>query len=113
MACYNGDRKLLVIRSVNDTSNAIALRADIHTAFDAGWFVFTPRFGVWVAHFLDPTLDLGPMYHNAEVLFGTGGSNHFFLARFAWSIFPCVNAFFTNGPKSCFGYVLRKENMNA
>lgn len=82
----------------DDMANALAMRADIHRAFDECKFVLVRKCGRWTVHFLEKTYDLGRMYHNrpAEVV---GVSPEFILTRFAWAIFPLVKAFMEQGPE--------------
>lgn len=77
----------------NDVANAIALRQDIHQAFDSRLFAFVEKRGVWATHFLKPTFELGRDYHNTQVAISAGVSAQFLYARLAWSIFPLVRPF--------------------
>lgn len=67
MARHNLNPKLSDNHVVCDAANAIALRADIHTTFDEHRLVLTRKFGVWMAHFLQLTHDLGPCYYNTRI----------------------------------------------
>lgn len=82
----------------DDIANALAMRADIHRAFDDCKFILTRKRGEWAIHFLEQTYDLGRMYHNQTVKL-VGVSPEFLLARFAWAIFPLVKAFVEQGPE--------------
>ncbi|KAH7119530.1 hypothetical protein B0J11DRAFT_63415 [Dendryphion nanum] len=82
----------------DDIANALAMRADIHRAFDDCKFILTRKRGEWTIHFLEKTYDLGRMYHNQTVKL-VGVSPEFLLARFAWAIFPLVKAFVEQGPE--------------
>jgi hypothetical protein len=53
---YNTNQSLSGANLVDDMANALALRSDIHTTFDAGTFVFTRKQDSWVSHFLTPYL---------------------------------------------------------
>ncbi|KAJ9624506.1 hypothetical protein H2203_005241 [Taxawa tesnikishii (nom. ined.)] len=96
---YNISRSLVGPGLVDDTANALALRSDIHLSFDANTFIFTRKLDQWVSHFLTPTLNLGPEYHNTTV--GIPNSVHpaFLLARLAWAIFPSIRNFLLRGEK--------------
>ncbi|KAJ9634235.1 hypothetical protein H2199_009065 [Coniosporium tulheliwenetii] len=83
----------------DDMANALAMRADIHRAFDGCKFAFVRKAGRWVAHFLETTYELGRMYHNRPVEMAAGVAPEFVLARFAWSVFPLVKAFMEHGPE--------------
>ncbi|KAH8798636.1 hypothetical protein F5884DRAFT_813300 [Xylogone sp. PMI_703] len=81
----------------DDIANAVAMREDIHTAFDRGKFVITRKAGNWVAHFVDVTNELGNLYHNRPLTLKSSVSSMFLLARFAWTIFPMVRTFVEAG----------------
>ncbi|KAJ9652510.1 hypothetical protein H2201_009217, partial [Coniosporium apollinis] len=83
----------------DDMANALAMRADIHRAFDGCKFAFVRKAGRWVAHFLETTYELGRMYHNRPVEMAAGVAPEFVLARFAWLVFPLVKAFMEHGPE--------------
>lgn len=59
--------------SIDDTGNAMLLRADLHVAFDKPRFVFVPKpsgdNGVMrlVLHLLEPSAELEHLYHNREL----------------------------------------------
>ena len=67
MERYNMSTTLSGATSVDDMANAIALREDVHTQLDKGISIFVRKHGKWVTHFLDPTKDLGPKYHNVPI----------------------------------------------
>ncbi|KAH0537309.1 hypothetical protein FGG08_005899 [Glutinoglossum americanum] len=83
----------------DDIANALAIRSDIHRAFDEGKFVLARKSNSWTVHFLEKTYDLGRMYHNRPIEVKAGVSPEFILTRFAWAIFPLVRAFMEQGPK--------------
>lgn len=84
----------------DDMANAIAMRADIHRAFDECRFVLVRKNELWVAHFLELTYELGRMHHNRRLEFKPGISAMFLLVRLAWAIFPHARAFLeAGGPK--------------
>jgi HNH endonuclease len=84
----------------DDMANAIAMRADIHRAFDECRFILVRKDGLWVARFLELTYELGRMHHNRPPELKPGVSAMFLLVRLAWAIFPharaCLEA---GGPK--------------
>lgn len=96
---YNISRSLVGAGLVDDTANALALRSDIHLSFDVGTFVFTRKLDQWVSHFLTPTSDLGPEYHNTTVKIPYSVHPAFLLARLAWTIFPSIRNFLIRGEK--------------
>jgi hypothetical protein len=51
----------------------------------------------YVIHVLQPTNEIGPVYHNAEIQPTTSIRAEFPLARFAWAIFPFLTTFLTLG----------------
>lgn len=83
----------------DDIANALAMRADIHRAFDECKFALARKSGRWTVHFLEKTYDLGQMYHNRPIEVTEGVSPEFILTRFAWAIFPLVKAFMEHGPE--------------
>jgi hypothetical protein len=83
----------------DDVANALAMRADIHRAFDDCKFVLVPKCGRWTIHFLEKTYDLGRIYHNRPIEIAGGVSPEFILTRFAWALFPLVKAFMEQGPE--------------
>ena len=93
MRRYNNNDLVPANSLADDTANSISLREDIHTAFDQRCFAIVAKEGVWTAHFLARTVDLGPRYHNMQVDVDNGVSGQFLLARLAWAIFPLVQPF--------------------
>jgi len=87
LSVYNLNQMLPRHHTINDISNAISLRWDVHRAFDDRKFVILPKEGSWVIHFLSPTKDLGKLYHNTAVRLPPNVATTNLLARFAWSIF--------------------------
>ncbi|MCJ1396625.1 hypothetical protein MMC18_009516 [Xylographa bjoerkii] len=82
----------------DDTANAMAMRADIHRAFDDCKFAIVRKKGCWVTHFLETTYELGALYHNRPVEVMGGVAPEFILARYAWAILPLVKPFMEQGP---------------
>ncbi|KAL8993968.1 MAG: hypothetical protein Q9188_007192 [Gyalolechia gomerana] len=100
MAQYNQNDLLSSTWQTDDMSNLIALREDIHTAFDRQrMFVVIPKQGIWMTHFLQPSHILGPLYHNVRAPLNDEVAREHVLARFAWAIFPLVQAFVQQGPR--------------
>ncbi|KEQ57882.1 uncharacterized protein M437DRAFT_29481, partial [Aureobasidium melanogenum CBS 110374] len=97
MAQYNMNGQLVRDAVIDDITNAIALRSDLHTTFDAAKFVVVPKQDTWVAHFTHLTNDLGKLYHNTPVAIDKEVSANCLLARFAWAIFPLVSKFLMAG----------------
>ena len=96
---YNTNQSLSGANLVDDMANALALRSDIHTAFDAGTFVFTRKQNSWVSHFLAPTCNIGPEYHNVVVEMPVAVHPVFILTHFAWAILPRIRNFLIRGEK--------------
>lgn len=72
----------------NDMQNLITLREDLHSIFDQRFFVFVPKGSAFYVHFLLPTVDLGPIYHNREVRnLASIVTPELIFAQFAWAIF--------------------------
>lgn len=59
MRHYNLNLDLYGDHVVDHVCNAVALRSDIHTAFDERKFVFVPKRFRWVVHFFSLTITLG------------------------------------------------------
>lgn len=94
---YNINKDLIGAGLVDDTSNSLALRADVHHLFDKGTFIFTPKHKDWVAHFLTPTANLGPEYHNNIIEMPDNVNTAHVLARIAWAVFPQIRNFLIRG----------------
>ena len=99
MLQYNARLKISGDVVTDDMANALAMRADIHRAFDECKFALVRKAGRWVAHFLETTYELGRIYHNRPINVTAGVAPEFLLARFAWSIFPLIKGFMEHGPK--------------
>ncbi|CZR64040.1 uncharacterized protein PAC_13937 [Phialocephala subalpina] len=68
MATWNTDLTLDPDNLLRDFSNAVLLRSDMHTAFDQRKFVFFPKDSEgFVLHMLEPTSDIGLLYHNTRL----------------------------------------------
>ncbi|KAF7894340.1 hypothetical protein EAF00_007854 [Botryotinia globosa] len=102
MGRFNINQTLDPQNVLRDLSNAVLLRSDIHTAFDQRKLVFFPKISDengnsdanhrLVVHMLEPTPDIGQLYHNTCVKIPECGLE-FLFARFAWSIFPYLTNF--------------------
>jgi hypothetical protein len=97
MGQYNQNTHLSEDFVVDDIGNAIALRSDIHRAFDDGKFVIVPKGSKWVVHFLGQTNTLSRDFHNTVIALDQGISVSFLFARFAWTIFPGIQQFLEVG----------------
>jgi hypothetical protein len=91
---YNLNRQLSRDWMLDDVRNAIALRSDIHLAFDDRKFVIVPKQSKWVIQFLGQTNSLGHEFHNTHIRL-KGVASQFLYARFARSIFPLLSSFLT------------------
>lgn len=79
---------------LNDMSNLLLLRSDLHKAFDDRIFVFFPKADDgFVVHFLKQTTDLGEIHHNSYLHPIPACSPRLLYVRFAWAIFPCLSGF--------------------
>ncbi|KAH0562857.1 hypothetical protein GP486_002530 [Trichoglossum hirsutum] len=96
---YNRRHDIAGDAVTDDIANALAIRSDIHRAFDEGKFVLARKSNCWAVHFLGNTCDLGRMYHNRPIEVKAGVSLEFILTRFAWAIFPLVRGFMERGPE--------------
>ena len=83
--------------AIDHPTNAVALRKELHTAFDQKVFIFVMKENAWTIHFLRPTYEYGEEYHNMRVTINPGVSTQFLLARLAWAIFPLVKQFLVSG----------------
>jgi hypothetical protein len=83
--------------TLDDTANALLLRADLHMAFDKPRIAFVPKPATdgsmrLVAHLLEHSPELKHLYHNRE-LHPTAVGVDMLYARFAWSVFTLLDAF--------------------
>jgi len=83
--------------TLDDTANALLLRADLHITFDSPSVVFVPKPATdgsmrLVAHALEHSPELEHLYHNHELHPTAVGINMLY-ARFAWSIFTLLDTF--------------------
>ncbi|KAL8832480.1 MAG: hypothetical protein Q9191_000250 [Dirinaria sp. TL-2023a] len=88
-----GRQKRMTDLAINDASNLLLLRADLHRQFDKSQFVFLPKNGgTLVTHVLKNSEEARLLYHNTA-LHPTDVAPEFLLARFAWAIFSLVAGF--------------------
>lgn len=100
MTEWNSDLTLDPDNLLRDLGNAVLLRSDMHTAFDQRKFVFFPKDPEgFVLHMLEPTSDIGQLYHNTRLNIPQC-SLEFLFARFAWSIFPSLSGFLSRPSRS-------------
>lgn len=102
MSIYNTSPNLPPDRILDDTANALLLRQDLHTQFDANKFVFMPKKGAdasisIVTHLLTPSRELGMLHHNVQLKPILNVHPAFLLARFALSIFRFSEQFMAAG----------------
>ena len=102
MQRYIHDVRRSGLGAINDISNVMLLRSDLHTAFDQAKLVFVPKRSLaagdsFVTHLLASSTELRRLYHNTKLHPITGISHEFLLARFAWSIFPLLEGFLHDG----------------
>lgn len=97
MERYNMNLNLPDDHMVDDISNTVALRSDVHRAFDDRKLVFVPKESRWVVHFFGITNTLGQLYHNTPLELDPDVSLHLLFARFAWTVFPAVSPFLNAG----------------
>ncbi|RDW57457.1 hypothetical protein BP6252_13795 [Coleophoma cylindrospora] len=101
MSRYNLNPLLIATMPLEDTSNALLLRQDLHSHFDAHKFVFVPKKTSeetpLVTHLLIPSRELGLLYHNVRLKPIPDVDIAFLFTRFAWSIFTLVAGFLRNG----------------
>lgn len=84
-------------RVIDDVRNGLLLRQDLHSTFDRAVFCLAVKEGVVVPHFLEPTYELGALYHNTTFrLPAADPCVEFVWARFAWSIIPLAASFDAN-----------------
>ena len=100
MARYGCDP--LTLRSVNDLSNTILLRADLHRTFDSLKWVIIPKSNSenvkqFVFHLIQDSPELAERYHNSCVHNIDGVSPQLLFAAFARAIFSLVREFLTIG----------------
>lgn len=104
MSYYNTNPSLPPDRILDDTANALLLREDLHTQFDANKFVIVPKMEVGsagtasiVTHLLMPIRELGMLHHNVRLKPILNVRMEFLFARFALAIFRHFEQFLMGG----------------
>ncbi|MCJ1422838.1 hypothetical protein MMC29_000718 [Sticta canariensis] len=102
MQNYVNDPRKTGSGAVNDPSNVILLREDLHTAFDQLKFVFVPKSAIngdstLITHLLVDSSELCRLYQNTQLHSIDGIPREFLLTRFAWSIFHFLEGFLQAG----------------
>ena len=97
MGQYNRNLLLSGNSVIDDVSNGIAFRSDIHTLFDCCKFVIVPKESRWVAHFCDLTNTAGALYHNTPLEVAFNVFPGLLLVRFAWTVFTFAKRFMECG----------------
>lgn len=97
MAQYNLNRKLHANDSIDDVSNGILLRSDLHGLLDTPYIVFVPKRGLWVTHAIMCSYDVQRFYHNRSLHDIADVTPQFVYARFAWALFQFLGPFFCAG----------------
>ncbi|KAL8913393.1 MAG: hypothetical protein Q9171_001772 [Xanthocarpia ochracea] len=83
--------------AINNKANVMLLRADLHRAYDKMRFVHVPKRDAqgelrFVTHLIDHSIELGQLYHNAE-LHTLRVAKEFLFARLAYDVFPLLSGF--------------------
>jgi hypothetical protein len=99
MSRYNENQALQLQWAIDDVSNGLVLRPDLHKAFDDRKFAIVPKQDRWVAHFFGRTNKLGALYQNQIIDIPDEVHPAFLLARLAWTIFPLIGNFLNVGVK--------------
>jgi len=106
MSRYNLNPLLVSQGPLEDTANALLLRQDLHTHFDAHKFVFVPKKSKdmtmagempIVVHLLMASRELGILHHNVRLKAIPDVDRAFLFARFAWSMFTLLSGFLRVG----------------
>jgi hypothetical protein len=80
--------------AVNDSTNGVYLKPDLHMALDHQKLVFYPKDGEFVPHFLsDDMLGEARSYHNVPTSIGPGIAAHLIYGRFAFNIISKTQKF--------------------
>ena len=88
MSRWNNNTSLGEQSLLNDDANLILIRSDIYKAFDDRKFILYPKDATsFFLHIIEPSLDLGILYHNARTYPMVNCRLEFLYARFAWSLF--------------------------
>ena len=117
--------------AITDINNLMLLRMDLHRSFDVERkFVFCPKkpephLSNMVIHLTSPSEEYGWLYHNAASYSLDCIPREYLFARFAWAIFPKVEAFLLRnverslitvakgqhlaGPDDCKGFTVSRS----
>lgn len=94
MSRWNNDTSLEEQSLFDDHANLILMRSDLHKAFDDGKFILYPKDATGFSlHIMEPSLDLGILYHNAKTHPIANCRPEFIYARFAWALFRFLSGF--------------------
>lgn len=97
MQQYNDRQDLSGDGITDDLANALTMSCARHRAFDAGSFVLVPKYGAWVAHFMEATAHYASQHHDRPLTLPANVAPQFLLARFAWTLFPRIKNFLEAG----------------
>ncbi|KAH8914779.1 hypothetical protein BT69DRAFT_1342313 [Atractiella rhizophila] len=75
-----------VAAGIDDLSNGLAMRADIHTLMDANVYILAPVYGQIVSYFLVWDETYVSEYHLCQISLPTRTSVHHLYSRFAYSV---------------------------
>jgi|SRR5579862_7838453 len=87
---------------VEDVFNAFSPHVDFHISFNQRAFAFVPKWfnasdgnmvSRYATHVLQPSNEIGPVYHNASTLPISHVCPESLSVRFAWAIFPELKTF--------------------
>jgi hypothetical protein len=83
--------------TLDDTADALLLRADLHIAFDKPRIALVPKLDTdgsmrLVAHLLEYSPELEYLYYNCKLHTSAVGVDMLY-ARFVWSVFTLLDAF--------------------
>jgi hypothetical protein len=103
MSRYNLNPLLVATRSLEDTANALLLRQDLYSHFNAHKFIFVPKKRTGdedvpiVTHLLVASRELGTLHHNVRLKEIQDVDISFLFTRFAWTIFTFLAGFLEVG----------------
>jgi hypothetical protein len=110
MTMWNTDLTLDPDNLLNDLNNVILLRPDLHAAFDDRKFILYPKADDgYVVHILEPTPDIGQLYHNVKTHPLLLCNPRFLYARFAWALFPSLTGFLSKPGVSRYLVLVKKS----
>lgn len=94
MECYSRDPEIYGVRNTN---NLVALRPDIHRAFDDHRIAIVPKCGAFTVHFLGDLPWLAQQFHNRRTHSLEWVPVPWLLSRFALAIIPRTYTFLRRG----------------